>query len=419
MTLSLPISRPRLLILLLCALATPSPSQTLARPGWAGSGMNASPWWKHAIVYQANPTNFSTSDGTPLHGLAQRLDYIQSLGADAILLTSLSPPSTPQAIDPAYGTLDDLDDLIHQASRHNIRVLLELNPQTPDLASAARFWLNRGIAGFHPAPPELRKITNTFLGQRILIGDLNPSESATPDPPQLLLDPRPGTPAQLTAAAIRPALDASQQILNSGRTMPLLLTDGPAYPRSISRYGDGQHDLAIAKILSTLLLTTHSAAILYSGQELGLPTSETPTPIVWDAPRSKPAAPASPATPNAALEDADPSSLLNWYRQLSALHHSNPVINSGANITLNHDDQNVLAWVRKPQTISSISPAIVVICNLSAQPVQLSLKADIQALHLKGSFLRTVIRSDSASGPMHLESMTIAPYAVYIGELRF
>ncbi|HMF65542.1 MAG TPA: hypothetical protein VK608_15740, partial [Edaphobacter sp.] len=94
-------------------------------------------------------------------------------------------------------------------------------------------------------------------------------------------------------------------------------------------------------------------------------------------------------------------------------------INSGANITLNHDDQNVLAWVRKPVAVSAISPAIVVICNLSAQPVQLSLKADIQRLRLRGSFLRTIQRSDNVIGPMHLESMTIPPYGVYIGQLRY
>jgi hypothetical protein len=104
---------------------------------------------------------------------------------------------------------------------------------------------------------------------------------------------------------------------------------------------------------------------------------------------------------------------------LSALHHGNATINSGANITLNHDDQNVLAWVRKPSVVSALSPAIIVVCNLSAQPVQLSLKADIQRLHLKGSFLRTILRSDNAMGPMHLESMTIPPYGVFIGQLRY
>lgn len=43
----------------------------------------------------------------------------------------------------------------------------------------------------------------------------------------------------------------------------------------------------------------------------------------------------------------------------------------------------------------------------------------MQKLHLKGSFLRTVLRSDTGMGPMTLDSMTIPPFGVYIGELRF
>jgi glycosidase len=120
-----------------------------------------------------------------------------------------------------------------------------------------------------------------------------------------------------------------------------------------------------------------------------------------------------------AAGDASPASLLNWYRQLSALSHSNRTISSGAITVLNHDDQNVLAWVRRPQSVSLNTPAIVVIENLSSQPVTVSLKTDVQRLRLKGSFLRTLLRSDSGMGAMHLDGMTLAPYAVFIGELRY
>jgi alpha-glucosidase len=206
------------------------------------------------------------------------------------------------------------------------------------------------------------------------------------------------------------------------------------------RYADGQHDLAIAKIVATVLFTTGAASQIYYGQELGLAapstaqspasttpvasTSPSPLLIHWDAPTPSVHGQPIPASPegaaaNVALEDADSASLLNWYRSLSGLHHGNPTVSSGATITLNHDDQNVLAWVRKPQTISTISPVLIVICNLSAQSVVLSLKPDMQRLHLRGSFLRTLLRSDAGRGPMDLESMTLAPYAVYIGELRY
>lgn len=177
--------------------------------------------------------------------------------------------------------------------------------------------------------------------------------------------------------------------------------------------------MAMAKPLAAILLASRSGALLYFGQELGLGSQQS---IHWMAPpKPKPgAAPAPPEDgPNAALEESDPASLLNWYRQLSALHHGNRTIGSGEQVILNHDDQNVLAWVRKPQSVSPQSPAVVVVCNLSAQPVTVSLKADMQKLRLRGSFLRPVLRSDRGMGAMHLDGMTLGPYMVYIGELRF
>jgi len=463
------------LFVALSLLATAALAQTLARPGWAGSGMNADPWWKHPILYQIDPAGFHTTDATDLQNITKHLDYIQFLNADAILLTPLQTPSNPapnatqtpatptpatQTIDPAYGTLDDFDDLIREASRHNMRVIitLELTPATAstDITPLARYWLSRGIAGFYltgagaAIPPDimrtrmsdLRKIMNTYVGQRILIGDLppsDPSQKSSPpfdrDGPQLLVDSQAATAPQLTASVIRPAMEAAQNLIQSGHTMLLLMTDGPDLKRSLSRYGDGTHDIAIAKVLATTLFSTRAATLLYYGQEIGLTTHPTPdnatadpntSPALmhWDAPpppaKGKPAEPQPPtAALNVATEEANPASLLNWYRQLIALHHSNPAITSGTLITLNHDDQNALVWVFKPKAVSAINPAIVMVCNLSAQPVTLSLKTEINKLQIRGSFLRKVLRSNDQMGAMHLESMTLAPYEVYIGEVRF
>ncbi len=539
----------RLLTLCLaCAcLFTPSAhAQTLARPGWVGSGMNTDVWWKHAIVYQVNPLNFNPpTDKDPaasgLHGVTQRLDYIHSLGADAILLTAIQPDAThAQSIDPIYGTLDDLDDLIHEASRRNIRILLDLDPHIPatDLPNVARFWLNRGIAGFHvigattvahAQAAELRKASSTYLGQRILIGDVDPTLPSSaqqrtykaPDPQttQLLLDTRLGAVTPLTAAAIRSAVESTENITQAGHSMPLLASDGPGFQRSMTRYADDKDDLAIAKLLATILFTTRAQPLLYYGQELGVaaplasdatpaekpkdtsaapadkpadasvtpaeapketPTETpkaTPTPpadapketsaapaekpadssvppantpkdtpttpaaastdtpkptpaipiIIWDAPppppRGNPAPPPETSTPNptpnAALEDADPNSLLNWYRRLIELHHTNATISSGEYLTINRDNQNVLIMIRKPKNVSATTPILVILCNLSGEPQHLSIKTDTMKLHLRGSFLRTVLRSDNGMGTMHLESMTLPAHAAYIGELRF
>jgi alpha-glucosidase len=446
----------RLLTLCLAFTFAPgAPAQTLARPGWAGSGINTDVWWKNPVVYQVNPINFDPTAGNGLHGVAQHLDYIHSLGADALLLTILQPDAAhAQSLDPAYGTFDDLDDLIHEASRRNIRVLLDLDPHIPDadLPNVARFWLNRGIAGFHVmgATPEahaqaseLRKAAGTYLGQRILIGDVDPTlrpspqqrtyKAPDPQTPQLLLDASLGAVTPLNPSAIRSAIESTENIALAGHAIPLLATDGPSFQRSMSRYADGEHSIDIAKLLATILFTTRAQPLLYYGQELGVSAPQSSeaassTPIVmWEAPPPPPkGTPAAPpeaetttpnTTPNAALEDADPNSLLNWYRKLIELHHSNNTINSGEYLTINRDDQNVLIMIRKPKNVSD--PILVILCNLSGQPQHLSIKADITKLHLRGSFLRTVLRSDNGMGTMHLESMTLPPYIAYIGALRF
>jgi glycosidase len=499
-----------------CILIAETPfaaAQTLARPGWVGSGITTDLWWKHAIIYEINPADFSPTGASGLHGIAQRLDYIHSLGTDAILLTHLQPdPTHAQTIDPTLGSLDDFDDLLREASSRHLRVLLDLDPAIPaaDLPNVARFWLNRGIAGFHVVGTNdtartqaatLRTTATSYLGQRILIADADPNLTATAQPqpepqpttrgrhhahtrsrkqsttsttthsyttldtqsPQLLFDDRLGAMTTLNAAAIRPIIDHLQEIQQAGHSLPLLATDGPSFTRSMSRYADGQHDFAIAKLLATLLFTTRAESLLYYGQELGVRTSASPdaaTPLIqWGTPPApaKPApadetyVPYKPSTsetyvpykppahdapipykpptavsgapldgaPNAALEDADPDSLLNWYRQLSSLHHGNSTLASGTSLTINRDDQNVLVLIRKPKVVSASSPVLVLLFNLTAQPVQLSLKADITKLGLRGSFLRTVLRSYEGMGTMHLDEMTLPPYGAYIGELRY
>jgi hypothetical protein len=92
---------------------------------------------------------------------------------------------------------------------------------------------------------------------------------------------------------------------------------------------------------------------------------------------------------------------------------------SGASLTINRDDQNVLVLVRKPKVVSAGSPVLVLLFNLTAQPVRLSLKADIAKLGLRGSFLRTILRSDEGMGTMHLDEMTLPPHCAYVGELRY
>lgn len=424
-------------------------AQMLARPGWTAASTSASSQWsRHSIVYETAPNAFADATGAGnLKGLTQHLDYLQSLGVDAVLLTRIQPATGDASrlaqVDPAYGTADDLDDLVHQASRINLRVLMDLEqrPTTADTLAVARFWLNHGIAGFrlipaaqsgpligaalaarneafHAQVADLRKLVASFMGQRIVIA---PAAAPSPDAPaprtskptskpghaEVILDYLPILPGPrpLTAASIRTGIDASQAALQQG--MPLLATDAQDMPRSMARYGNGTNDLDIAKVVATALLSTPGTSLLYYGQELGLVA------------RTDDGAVPEFAAKQIAAAEANPASLLTWYRHLGTLHHGNAAVTTGTLIPLNHDDQGVAAWVHQPQHVSLITPPVVVVCNLTDKPVQITLKADMVKLRLRGSFLKTVLRTDSASGPMHLDGMTIPPYGVYIGELKY
>ena len=66
---------------------------------------------------------------------------------------------------------------------------------------------------------------------------------------QLLLDTSLGSVTPLTPAPVRSAIESTENIATVGHSIPLLATDGPSFQRSMSRYADGQHNLAIARLL--------------------------------------------------------------------------------------------------------------------------------------------------------------------------
>ncbi len=103
-----------------------------------GAADRAAPWWQHAIIYEIYPRSFQDSDGDgvgDLRGITSRLDYLKSLGLDAIWITPFfkSPNadfgydvSDYTAIDPQYGTMADWDELVAEARKRGIRVMVDL-----------------------------------------------------------------------------------------------------------------------------------------------------------------------------------------------------------------------------------------------------------------------------------------------------
>ena len=96
------------------------------------------PWWKNAVIYQIYPKSFQDSNGDgigDLPGIMSHLDYLQKLGIDAIWLSPIykSPGidngydiADYEAIDPQYGTMQDMDRLISEAKKRGIRIIMDL-----------------------------------------------------------------------------------------------------------------------------------------------------------------------------------------------------------------------------------------------------------------------------------------------------
>jgi alpha-glucosidase len=95
-------------------------------------------WYKGALIYEIYPRSFQDSNGDgvgDLNGITSRLDYLKTLGVDAIWLTPIYPSpqvdfgydiSNYEDIDPQYGTLADFDRLVAEAKKRNIGIIMDL-----------------------------------------------------------------------------------------------------------------------------------------------------------------------------------------------------------------------------------------------------------------------------------------------------
>jgi oligo-1,6-glucosidase len=150
------------------------------------------PWWTRAVVYQVYPRSFADSDGDgigDLGGVLQRLDHLADLGVDVVWLSPVYP--SPQAdngydisdytgVDPLFGTLGQLDELVTELHARGMRLVLDLvvnhtSDEHPwfaesrsSSASAKRdwYWWRPAREGFAPGTPgaEPTNWTSFFSG---------------------------------------------------------------------------------------------------------------------------------------------------------------------------------------------------------------------------------------------------------------
>jgi alpha-glucosidase len=97
-------------------------------------------WWRDGVLYQVYPRSFADANGDgvgDLRGVIEHLDHLEWLGVDGVWLNPIT--RSPNAdwgydvsdytdVDPELGTLTDVDELVEEAGRRGIRILLDLVP---------------------------------------------------------------------------------------------------------------------------------------------------------------------------------------------------------------------------------------------------------------------------------------------------
>jgi alpha-glucosidase len=532
-------------------------------------------WWQHAVFYEIYPRSFADSNNNgigDLKGIASRLDYLRQLGVDAIWITPCFPSpqvdfgydvSDYENIDPMYGTLNDFDNLMKEAKKRDIRIILDFvinhtsdqhkwfldskssrtsahrdwyvwhdgkapgvppnnwestfghsawkfDPKTnqyyyhyfyaeqPDLNwrnpavekamfDVTRWWYKRGVSGFrldavdtlfedpdlrdNPILPGTNKYGDPEMEDRynkklpevhdvlqalrkvadengaVLIGETYTNDITElkryygehSNELQMPMDLMFAMVNRLSAPEFRRQIAA----VDGAGGWPVFVIGNHDNPRSYVRYGDGEHNDQIAKLMAGLYLTLRGSAIMYYGEEIGM-TNNDPmrkedvrdpigkigwpkekgrdgerTPMQWDTSTNagfstaKPWLPVPPSytTHNVATELKDPDSILSFYKELLALRHQNRALLDGEYVALNQDDPNVLSYLRKYK-----NEAVLVVLNMSGSAQRVSF--DLAPQGYPSAQTKALLTTESALRKEgKLTQLSLQPFAVYIASV--
>jgi alpha-glucosidase len=530
-------------------------------------------WWQHAVFYEIYPRSFAdgNNDGIgDIPGIASKLDYLHWLGVDAIWIAPMFP--SPQVdwgydvsdfynVNPDYGTLNDMDELLREGKQHDIKVLLDfvmtytsdqnkwfqeskssrddpkrdwyiwhdgkgdqapnnwtsnfggpawkydfatsqwyyhyfyppqpnLNWRNPEVEKnmfdVTRWWYKRGVAGFRLDAVDVMFVNSKFPDNPVVgteqnaFGDPVEREIYDKNQPELhgvlqrlrkVADEYNGVLIGETWTNDIAQLHAYYGENNNEVNMPMdfmftmvnklspvefrkqiAWVDGsggwPVYVlsnhdirRVYDRYGDGQHNDQIAKLMATLYLTLRGTAVMYYGEEIGMENNDPKrpedvkdsmgkqgwpvnkgrdgerTPMQWNAEANAGFSAATPWLPvddryktyNVESEKHDPKSILNYYQQLLAMRHTNRALLDGKYIALNGDDTNVLSYAR-----SYKDQKVLIILNMSGSTQKV--KLDLSRKGIRAKSAKTLLSSFNSPAEVNLNSISIEPFGAWIGE---
>ena len=375
----------------------------------------------------------------------------------------------------------------------------DLNWRNPEVRKAMydvlRFWLDRGAAGFrmdavsrlfedpnlhddpilpgknafgdpniqhkytddlpevHEVLREMRGVIESYPNNPVMISeadeptieDLEKMYGQNNDEVQLPMDFQVADVNKLSAPRFRELLDEIE--FNHHKGQPYFFFNNHDQARTWDRYGDGVHNDQIAKLMATLLLTTHCTPQMYYGEEIGMRTTvptriedvKDPvgrtgwpkdkgrdgerTPMQWDSSQSagfSTAAktwlpvPPSAAQYNVAEEAKDPNSIFNFYKHVIALRRDMPALHDGSYVAVNRADPNVLAYLR---TTTNGSDPVLVVLNMSAEPQ--SVNFSLKGFGVNGNSLHVLLSAPEQANPdFPLTGVRLAPFGVLIAVVQ-
>jgi alpha-glucosidase len=224
---------------------------------------------------------------------------------------------------------------------------------------------------------------------------------------------------------------------------PVYVVSNHDIRRVYDRYGDGKHNDQIAKLMASLYLTLRGTAVMYYGEEIGMENNDPKrpedvkdsmgktgwpkekgrdgerTPMQWNTEANAGFSQVAPWLPvdanykthNVETEKNDPNSVLNYYRRLLGLRHTNPALLDGDYVPLNENDKNVLSYLRKYK-----DSMVLVVLNMSASPQKVNL--DLRSKGIQANSAKTLLCSSSSPSQIALRAISLEPFGAWIGSVH-
>ena len=353
-------------------LSATAHAQQLAHAGWRGNSIAPEAWWRHAAFLRF-PSDTTFAD------VSKTLDNMAEVNADSILLPDLEPTATAPFAD-RFGTEDELDTLLREASARRMHVLLHMPlPRALANEGEVRFWMTRGIAGFDlgtlgpgemDAARALRKTLDAFRGDRILMARMQvyPDAAVAGARRHALRDP-------ITLHIV------SVDDLASATTTATTAVELPELPAEAAEENEAASSLpgALPRLASLLPLFLTTGAPVLDSRLLQTPRDRA------------------------------------GIRDVLALRSTQNILRTGTAHALTAAQPGLHAWIIQGR---SGRDALLLASNTGKEAVTLHLTAALSAHRVAGSYLRPLLRSDNAMGSVNVEEGSLPPGAALLAEVR-